>query len=265
MRHIKAKIISNERLAPGRFRMRLEAPSICREARPGQFVMVKCSKDLRPFLRRPLSFHRIRERYFELLYQVIGKGTKELSRRKRGENLDVIGPLGNGFNLKPPLARDKKALSSQRLLIAGGIGVAPLLALAEELSRRKARFAVLVGGRTKSHILCIDELKKLGAKIEVATEDGSKGHRGLTTDLLKRIIQGKRREAYSEIYVCGPNGMLREVTKIAKSGRLPCQVSFEEKMGCGTGACLGCAVKTVTGYKMACKDGPIFNSGDIIW
>ena len=258
MREIKAKILSNEKIAPGRFRIRLGAERICRDARPGQFVMVKCSKTFNPFLRRPFSFHRIEKKSFELLYQIIGKGTKILSQKKPGGRIDIIGPLGNGFDIDQEIV-------DEPLLIAGGIGIAPLLALARALKTNGLRPTVLLGAKTKSHVLCDGDFKKLGAKVEVFTEDGSRGHKGMATDLLKAKLRSPRPPRRNTIYACGPKGMLEETARIARSEGVPCQISFEEKMACGTGACLGCAVKTVIGYKMTCKDGPIFNAGDIIW
>ena len=261
MKRIKAEVLSNKEVAPYRFKIRLEAPSVCRQARPGQFVMVKCSKGMTPFLRRPLSFHRIGKNAFELLYQIIGKGTEALSLRKKGEAVDIIGPLGNGFS-----AHRTPHTAHRAMLIAGGIGVAPLVALAEKLAHsvERIRYSVFIGAQTKSYILCEKEFKKLGAEVHIATEDGSRGHKGLITELLRKELSAKR-YPLNAIYACGPRRMLKEIARIAGSIGTHCEISLEERMACGTGACLGCAVKTVVGYKMACKDGPIFNAGDIIW
>ncbi len=258
MKEARAKILLNEKVAPERFKMALEAPSICKSAKAGQFVMVKCSYGIEPFLRRPLSFHRIGKRDFELLYQVIGEGTKILSQRKKGERLDIIGPLGNGFDTHDAIRNTQYVT-----LVAGGIAVAPLVALAEELKTYNLKLTVLIGAKTKGHLLCEKEFKKLGAKVGIATEDGSRGYKGLVTNLWKSDFH--RKSDFHTVYACGPKAMLREAAYIAKSHQFRCQVSFEERMACGTGACLGCAVKTVTGYKMVCKDGPVFNAGDIIW
>ena len=276
MKDIKAKIILNKRISKGRFNMRLNAPAISKVARPGQFVMVKCSNAHNPLLRRPLSFHKIENDSFELLYQVIGKGTQILSHTKPGEALDIIGPLGNGFDPLPA-----RGIRLDAILVAGGIGVAPLYALAKDAISHGLHLTVLIGAKTKDHILCDEDFRKLGADVEIATEDGSKGYMGFATDLLIRHCESAeggrsnlghprllRRSAPRNdvvIYACGPRPMLKEAARIAKSWRIPCQVSFEERMACGTGVCLGCAVKTITGYKMACKDGPVFNAGDIIW
>jgi len=258
MKQMRAKILANDKMAEGRFKIILKAPSISKKAMPGQFVMVRCSEDLDPFLRRPLSFHKIGKAHFELLYQVIGKGTEILSQRKKGESLDIIGPLGNGFNTgkrSRPIGR--------AILVAGGIGIAPLVALAKRLKADRVSLTAFLGTRTKGQLLCIDDLKGLGARLHIATEDGSRGYKGLITNLLKRRLTVHDSQAI--IYACGPHQMLKAIAMVAKKKRLTCQVSLEERMACGTGACLGCAVKTMTGIRMACKDGPIFKSGDIVW
>ncbi len=207
---------------------------------------------MKPLLRRPLSVHRTLRNAIDLLYEVVGIGTEALARRKAGELLDVIGPLGNGFDL---------GKARRAVLVAGGMGVAPLVALAEALAKKRAKIDVIIGARTKSHIFCESEFKSLGCDVKVATEDGSKGTRGLATKLLSTMSHEEM-----AIYACGPNAMLKEVARIAKARRLPCQVSLEEYMACGIGVCLGCPVKVKTGgYKMVCKDGPVFDTKEILW
>jgi len=260
MKQVKAKIILNEKAAPERFRMRLEAPSIAKEARPGQFLMLKCQDDPLFMLRRPLAFHRIMKDSFDVLYQVVGKGTEILAQRKPGETLDVIGPLGNGFTSHVPRP------TSHVILIAGGIAVAPLLAFAEALPKKIcSKSVVIIGACTKSHILCVDEFKKLGLRVEIATEDGTMGEKGLATDALKDFLRSTPHALRSTIFACGPKRMLKEVAKIARTNEIKCEVSLEEKMACGTGVCLGCAVKTVKGNRLVCKDGPVFNAEEIVW
>jgi len=241
--------------------MKIESAYLGRNSKPGQFVEVRCSDDAEPLLRRPLSIHRISKTGIELLYEVIGKGTELLSRKKAGQALDIIGPLGNGFKVHPGKA----------ILVAGGVGVAPLMALAEKLaesSKLKAqKVCVIIGAKTKDHILCEKDFKRLGCNVSVATENGSKGRKGLATDLLKDFLRTTNDERRTTIYACGPVGMLREVTNIAAGRNIPCQVSLEEHMACGVGVCLGCPVrvKSLHEYKMVCKDGPIFNAAEIIW
>ncbi|MEE8359682.1 MAG: dihydroorotate dehydrogenase electron transfer subunit [Candidatus Omnitrophota bacterium] len=254
----RAKILSNKEIAPERFLMRCEEPAISSIAEPGQFLMVRCSDGPAPFLRRPFAFHSIRDNGFYILYQVIGPGTEVLSLREKGEGLDIIGPLGNSFS---------PASENGAVMVAGGVAVAPLVALAERLPKKaRTNSIAIIGAGTKSHILCREEFRRLGIKVEVATEDGSAGRKGLATELLKKVIaQTENRKPKTAIYACGPKAMLKEVAKIAKQKRRRCEVSLEEKMGCGTGICLGCAVKTTSGIKLVCKDGPVFNAGDIIW
>ena len=251
----KAKIMSNKKVAPDFFRIAFEAHKIAKRAKPGQFVMVRCRDKTEPLLRRPFSFHRISKTGFELLYKVVGIGTKILSQRKEGEVLEVLGPLGNGFDMN-------KAPS---ILVAGGTGIAPLLALAEKLKTFNTKLTVLIGARTKEHILSKQDFKNLNIELVIATEDGSEGRKGLVTELVKNELRITHYASRITIYACGPRPMLRAVANFAKSKKIPCQVSLEEKVACGTGACLGCAVETKTGYKMVCKDGPVFNGEDIIW
>jgi len=284
MKQVIAKITKNEKIGPGFYRMRIESSYLAKNSKPGQFVEVRCAEDVEPLLRRPLGIHRVIQGGVELLYEVVGKGTELLSRKKADEALDLIGPLGNGFDIPRG--------SGTAILVAGGNGVAPLLALAEELAYRKAgETHVLIGGKTKSHVLCEKEFTKLGCMVLVSTDDGSKGHKGLVTDMLREIVIAipptfnSRREKQSQksrllrrrftpphndvttIYACGPTGMLKAVSEMARSKRIPCQVSLEERMACGVGVCLGCPVKVrpLNGYKMACKDGPVFNAEEIEW
>jgi len=271
---INAKILANERVGEDFRRMRLAAPYLAGSAKPGQFVEMRCTKGTDPLLRRPLGCHRITRGGIDVLYEIVGRGTELLAQKKAGESLDLIGPLGNGF--APETA-------GAAILVAGGIGVAPLVALAEGLAQSAKRMAhsgkrnnihVIIGAKTKNHILCEDEFKKLGCSVKVSTEDGSKGHKGLATELLPDLLRdtiptrhAPRAMRYATIYACGPAGMLKAVAGIARSHKVPCQVSLEERMACGVGVCLGCPVKMKASgeYKMVCKDGPVFNSEEILW
>lgn len=252
MKQLKVKILVNDKVSGSFYRMKLASSYLAKTAKPGQFVEIRCTAGADPLLRRPLGVHRIMKSGIEVLYQVVGKGTELLSAQKAGRELDIIGPLGNGFDLN--------ALRSA-ILIAGGIGVAPLLALAEELGGAH----VMIGAKTKSHVLCENEFKRLGCTVLVATEDGSRGCKGLATDLLRTALQSRDSKP-PIVYACGPMGMLKAVAVIARSYRINCQVSLEERMACGVGVCLGCPVKVRSGdYKMVCKDGPVFNAEDIAW
>ncbi len=244
------------------YHMVLEAPSVARAIKPGQFIHVRCSDSFEPLLRRPFSLHRKNGGRIEILYKVVGSGTEILSRRQSGEAVDVLGPLGNGF--APKLSTLNSQLST--ILVAGGMGVAPLVALAQELSKKKTqKLRVLIGACSKSRILCEEEFRALGAEVSISTEDGSKGAKGLITDRLNFLLSTLNSQL-STIYACGPNAMLKALSRIANAKRIPCQVSLEERMACGVGACLGCPVKVKAGeYKMVCKDGPVFDAEEIAW
>lgn len=251
----KIKILSNQRIARDYFKLSLFSKRIPPAAKPGQFVQIKISDKDTPLLRRPLGIHHISPRTFEVLFRVVGEGTRILSQRKPGEYLDIIGPLGNGFDLT--------VKASAPILVAGGMGVAPLVFLAEKLAYRKT--LVLLGAKTKNEILCDDEFRKLGCRIEASTDDGSKGFKGKVTDLLKKILPLAVSNKRLAIYACGPRPMLKEISAISKQYNIPAQVSLEEHMACGIGACLGCAVNTKKGFQRACKEGPVFDSKEIIW
>ena len=267
MQQLQAKISKNEKIGSGFFRMRIASSYLAEKSGPGQFVEVRCSAQTDPLLRRPLGLHRVVNGGIELLYEVVGKGTELLSHMKSGALLDVIGPLGTGFDIP-----DRRGAS---ILVAGGNGVAPLLALAEKLAcsveriaySEKQKIHVFIGAKTKGHILCAEDFKKIGCDVNISTENGSKGHKGFITDLLSDFLNAKCYMLYANLYACGPTGMLKAVAEIARDRRIPCQVSLEERMACGLGVCLGCPVKvkTAPGYKMVCKDGPVFDAEDIAW
>jgi dihydroorotate dehydrogenase electron transfer subunit len=250
----KVKILDHKKLALPYFKLTLFSEFISKNAQPGQFVQVGIPG---VFLRRPLSVHGVnpKDKTFELLYEVIGPGTRALSQLKINQELDVLGPLGSGFKIE----------SGKAVLVAGGMGIAPLCFLAKEFLRKNKAISVLIGAKSSALVLCEELLKKLGAQVSVATEDGSYGHKGLVTDLLFSQLTTHNSQLSSTIYSCGPCAMLKEVASLAKKKQVPCQISLEAYMACGIGACLGCAVETKSGYKMACKDGPVFNSEEIIW
>lgn len=266
MKQLSAKITANEKIGASFYKMSLESGYLAKNAQPGQFVEIRCTKGIDPLLRRPLGVHRVTRTGIEVFYEVVGKGTKLLSEKNPGYELSLIGPLGNGFDLE--LASDVN------VLVAGGIGVAPLLELAVQLAGlpvgRLASLEVFIGACKKEHLLCEKEFRELGATVNIATDDGSKGYKGFVTELLKQKLfnrqTGKQANRQTCIYACGPAGMLGAVSRIAREHSIPCQVSFEERMACGVGVCLGCPVKVRGGeYKMVCKDGPVFNSEEIAW
>lgn len=268
-----SKIVSNTKSGAGYFKIVLRFSRMPVMPEPGQFVEVKVADSRDPLLRRPFSVHRMRGFNMEILYEVLGKGTQALSQKKPGEYLDVIGPLGNGFTY--PKADSRKPIA---ILVAGGMGVAPLIFLAEKLReipnpKTQTPNLILLGARKKSQILCEDEFKKLGCEVKIATDDGSRGFKGTATDLLKKELLTHNSKLLT-IYGCGPHPMLKELSGIAKQHSIPAQVSLEAHMACGIGACMGCVVKQRTNnqklgthfeYKRVCKDGPVFNADEIIW
>ena len=264
MLQVRVKILYNKKIKGNYFYLVLRAPKIAKESLPGQFLNIKVNDTYEPLLRRPVSIHIVKGANIELLYEVVGKATEILSRRKSGEYLDVIGPLGNGFSYQSQ-ARSQ----NPQVLVAGGMGIAPLIFLAEKLlkprvSRHKSEVVVLIGAKTKDQILCEKELKNLGCEVKIATDDGSKGFKGYASELLKEVLSTIDYRL-STIYACGPKPMLKEITKISKKHTIPAQLSLEEHMACGIGACLGCVVNTKEGFKRVCKEGPVFDGDGIIW
>lgn len=264
MIQVKTGLISNKRIKENYFRATLKAGAIAKDALPGQFVNIKVGETIEPLLRRPFSIHRIKGSNIEILYEVVGKGTEILSQKESGEYLDIIGPLGNGFDLQIPNPE-----SQAPILAAGGMGVAPLTFLAENLVRSSkfvvhSKPVILLGAKTKKQILCEEEFRKLGCNVEIATDDGSRGFKGKVTDLLRHLVSTIDYRP-STIYACGPRPMLKEITRISQRCDILAQISLEEHMACGIGACLGCVVKTTQGYERVCKEGPVFNADEIIW
>ncbi len=255
---MKARITSHLNVTGPYYRLQIYSPQICKKARPGQFVMLKTGETLDPLLRRPFSIHKInKDKTIDVLYKVVGKGTRLLSDFKKDMDIDVIGPLGNGFKI------NKKIKS--HILVAGGIGIAPLLFLAKELLKdKKNRIALFIGAQHKKDILCLQDFKRLKAEVKISTEDGSIGKQGLISELFEMFLSAYK-EQKAEVYACGPKGMLREISRLASIKGIPCQVSLEERMACGLGACLGCAIETTDGYKYVCNDGPVFDAGEIAW
>jgi dihydroorotate dehydrogenase electron transfer subunit len=251
MVQLKAKIVYNKIVRGNYFHCAILAPAIARKAKPGQFVDIKVNDTLEPLLRRPFSIHRVDAKLVEVIYEVVGKGTEILSKKKTGDTLDVIGPLGSGFTFK-----------KTTILVAGGMGVAPLIFLAEKL--KEIPSLVLIGAKNKHKIICIKEFRKLGCQVKISTDDGSVGFKGKVTELLKKILPTMDYRV-STIYACGPRPMLKEISALSKKYNVPAQISLEEHMACGIGACLGCVVKTKDAYRRVCKEGPVFNADEIVW
>ena len=258
----RAEILHQEQVGPLYFKMRLAFAELAQMARPGQFVMVRLPGMAIPFLRRPFSIYNPFVAGdeicgFELLYKVVGSGTRALSEQKPGDGLDVLGPLGNGFSCAEGI--------HNVFLVAGGIGVASLFYLALFLkTHREIRSTVFLGGRAAADILCQQEFKTIGARVCITTEDGSLGKKGLITSLVERTLEDHGKP--DMVYACGPTKMLKALKGIVHTYDVSCQISLETAMACGFGACLGCAVKKANGtdaYFHACIDGPVFDARHI--
>lgn len=236
-------IQDNQPLAPGTYRMTLSGDTGAITA-PGQFVNIALAGK---FLRRPISVCDWGEGSLTLIYKVVGQGTAQMSQMSPGQTLDLLTGLGNGYDLSKS--------GDRPLLIGGGAGVPPLYALAKALVAQGKRPQVILGFNTRAEAFLEEEFQALGAAVTVATADGSYGVRGFVTDAMPR-------DGYSYIYTCGPEPMLRAVYgKAVTSG----QFSFEERMGCGFGACMGCTCETKYGYKRICREGPVLEKEEILW
>jgi dihydroorotate dehydrogenase electron transfer subunit len=234
---------------PGVYLSRLDCPQMER-AQPGQFVMVRCGEGIEYQLRRPFSLHRQEGDQLSLLFKVVGRGTRWLSERQAGEKIDLLGPLGNGYQIHPG--------SKNLLLAAGGIGIAPLVFLAEEAIKKGKRVTLLLGAPTARQ-LYPSKLLPTKVKLITATEDGSTGRKGMITEILPGF------DGADQLFACGPLPMYQTMAQMAGLKDKPVQVSLEMRMGCGLGICYGCTVKTRNGLRQACKNGPIFNLSDILW
>ena len=243
MRQSYFKILENTRLTDTVYRMVL-AGDISDITRPGQFVNILLDGH---FLRRPISVCDAEGGRLTLVYKVVGKGTEKMSRMTAGEELDILTGLGNGYDLE--------AAGDAPLLIGGGVGVPPLYMLAKKLLAAGCRVRVILGFNTAAEVFYEEEFRALGADVTVTTVDGTHGVKGFVTAALDEA-------PYTYFYTCGPEPMLRALhAATATSG----QYSFEERMGCGFGACMGCSCKTVTGYKRICREGPVLRKEEILW
>jgi len=254
---LSARILSQKKIAGNYWHCELAAPLIAKNAWPGQFINIRVNDTYDPLLRRPLSIHGVNGARIKILYKVVGKATEILARKKKGELLDIIGPLGNGF-----ACGKRKTENGKQILVAGGMGVAPLVFLAGRL--RKTTLQVLIGARTKEELLCVNDFRKAGCPVSIATDDGSAGFKGRVSDLLKQLLQESQSRPQT-IYACGPRPMLKAVADIANERGIPGQLSLEEHMSCGIGACLGCVVETKGGLKRVCKEGPVFAAKELAW
>ncbi len=259
--NIKSKIIKKEQLKEDIYKFTIEAKEIVDNAKPGNFIEIRVIDNIEPLLRRPISIYNIEKEkgLLEFIVQVKGKGTKILADRKVGEELDIIGPLGYGtFEIK-----DYKTAA----IIGGGIGTFPLYELAKELKQNtSSKVNIYLGFRNKDYVVLEEEFKNVSDNLVVTTDDGTYGIKGFAINELKKDIENG---IIDKIFACGPLPMLKAVQNLAIEKNIPCEISLEEKMACGLGVCLGCAVKTANSPKEApeyihvCKAGPVFDAKDV--
>lgn len=263
------EVVANRPVATHQFEIEIHCPTVALHAQPGQFVQMRVQSGYEPLFSRPFSvFRRFPERGdFSVIYLVRGTFTQLLARKRPGESVFVVGPLGNRFVIPQP------ASGTLHVLVAGGVGAPPLYLLAEELVQigvPRQRIVTVNGARRHDLLVCQQHFAELGVRLWTVTEDGSAGTKGKVTDVLEGLQE--RGELFGErcqIYTCGPTAMLEAVGAFARKHGLPCQVSVETLMPCGLGVCLGCAVKVRTpngtDYKRACVDGPIFDAAEVVW
>lgn len=251
MRQAKAAVISNDEVMPSVHLIWLDCPQIASPAWPGQFVMVRCGEDLEYMLRRPFSIHQRDGNKIALIFNVVGKGTQWLSQRQAGDELDLLGPLGKGFTIQSG--------SQNFLLVAGGIGLAPLVFLAQQALNQGQTVTLLLGALTASQ-LYPERLLPSEVKLITTTEDGTAGKKGMITDYLADFSGGA-----DQVFACGPMAMYQTMARMPELKNKPVQISLEVRMGCGLGICYGCTVKTRKGLRQVCRDGPIFELNAILW
>ena len=240
---INAKICENVEVIKNIYRLKVDAEI---DAQPGQFVQLRLPSD-NFTLRRPLGIASINNGKVTMFYRIVGHGTEFLSTLNVGDEINLLLPLGNGFNL----------VDGKILLVGGGLGLVPLIFSASKLKCAD----ILMGGRNANEVtFWQNEFKNLVEQIFITTDDGSSGTYGVVTDILPNVLSNN---SYDLILVCGPNIMMQKVAVIAKDYNIPCQVSLERRMACGLGACLSCSVDTIHGRKKVCKDGPIFNAEEV--
>ncbi|MGI5816468.1 MAG: dihydroorotate dehydrogenase electron transfer subunit [Armatimonadota bacterium] len=253
-----ATLIHREKVTEGHYLLTLNCPEIAQTAEPGQFVHLRVGDGTDPLLRRPLSIMLTQPDADEvqILVRTVGRGTGIIATHDEGVQYDLLGPLGTGW----PMTGDAKEM----MLVAGGIGVAPLIFLADSqrMIDPQPHVRAIFGGATQEALVCWTEFASRCDEFTAVTEDGSAGETGLVTDVLVPALQ--RRPA--PVYACGPDGMLAAVARICEQAAVPCRVSMEQWMGCGVGACLGCAIPASGGgYVRVCTEGPVFDATTIDW
>ena len=245
------ELVKKQRLSETIYDFTVRCPEMAAKVKPGQFLHILCGGDA--YLRRPISICDVTEkRDVRFIFETRGKGTEALAKHRVGDKFDILGPLGNGFQVH---TEDEDAI----LLIGGGIGIFPLLNLAKELN---GKATVLLGFRNKDAVLMADEFRAVSKNVFIATDDGSCGYHGFVTDVMQYIMASNK---VSRVYTCGPTPMMKKIAEMAAEKGIPCQVSLEERMGCGVGACVTCTCKVNGANKRVCKDGPVFDGREVEW
>jgi dihydroorotate dehydrogenase electron transfer subunit len=256
IRQVKARVTGNHQVAEATFRLALSAKEFPAAAQPGQFVMLRTTTTGDPLLRRAFSLHDRQDDHLGILYKVVGRGTDWMARRRPGDPVDLIGPLGRGFSSPPPL---RKAL-----LVAGGMGIAPFRLLIRSLQSEGVEILLFYGARTAGDLLKLEEMEAAGVSLILATEDGSRGEKGRVTELFREHFRKVEPSASFKIFACGPQAMLYEVARIARGQEIACEVSLESQMACGLGTCMGCVIATGSGYQRVCREGPVFSAQSLL-
>lgn len=253
-----AKLIEKKWLNSSYFTLRFYCPDIALNCFPGQFVNLKLSELYDPLLRRPMSIFKCNkeEKWIEFLLKVVGKGTFGFSTVKTGDRFGLLGPLGNNYNFENV---------NSAVLVGGGIGIAPLIFLAEELSKNDIEIFFIQGFRSKDELCCLDEIAPMVNHLIVTTDDGSYGKKGDVAIAFQNIISEQPTLSKSTVFACGPNPMMASLEKICMDQDIMAQFSVEAHMACGFGVCVGCPIpiRDGSGYYLACVDGPVFNSGEV--
>jgi len=273
--HGSVNVVENTAVARDTFRVRLACPEIARRITPGQFVMLRLANCNDPLLGRPLAVYNVaadgagKPHFLDVVYLVVGKMTRLLPEFSAGSRLEIWGPLGNGFPITP---------TEHLVMVAGGIGQTPFLALAREYLGRQVfgdpprqvararKVTLCYGAKSREHLACVDDFRQSGVAVQISTDDGSLGHRGLVTELIPAVVE---RSAWPcRIVCCGPEPMMEATAAVAERLGLPCQVSLESPMACGLGICFSCVkkIRDAAGnwdYRRTCVEGPVFEAGDV--
>lgn len=306
MERCLAAVVDNREVAAGHHRLRLEAPHVAARARAGQFVHVlpRDAATSDPLLRRAFSVLATDDTTFDILFRVQGRGTARMASVRAGDALDILGPLGVPFSMPEPecsgaadaavetkaSARQSSLLSPRVILVGGGVGVPPLAMLAAQIrqdrgdSKKSVEVTALIGARSRADVICLHDFERCSTHVQIATDDGSLGRRGLVTQMLEEQLSTSERKTPHEpgapapgeerrdiVYACGPLPMLRAVARICAAHHVPCQISLEENMPCGVGVCNGCVVRVAQAddeyghYRRVCVDGPVMWASDVAW